>query len=268
MRHKDLGGELTGLAIGAGIAVHRELGPGLDEPDYEKAFCAELKAMGIPHLHQEPVPLVYKGVKLDCGYRLDVVIDWKLIIELKAVEALIPVHEAQLLTYLRLARVELGLLMNFEVAALKEGIRRRVLSQSWVPPVATLSTKNSPSFDPLTQEVLQAAIEVHRHLGPGLLRSAYEECICYELAQKRIPFERKKTLPLRFRELSLQDAEIELLVDGRLPIVCLSIDKVTPVHNARLLARLRQGEWPAGLILNFNVPLLRNGVHRLVNSRR
>ena len=175
MRYKDLGGELTGLVIGAGIAVHRELGPGLDEPDYEKAFCAELKAMGIPHLHQEPVPLVYKDVRLDCGYRLDVVIDWKLIIELKAVEALIPVHEAQLLTYLRLARVELGLLMNFEVAALKDGIRRRVLSQSWVPPVSTQRTRSAPSFDPLTQEVLQAAIEVHRRRRDLVLRVSHRD---------------------------------------------------------------------------------------------
>ena len=82
----------VGLVIGAGIAVHRELGPGLDEPIYEEAFCAELRSMGIEYLRQEPMPLVYKNVKLDCGYRLDVVIDWKLIIELKSVETVLMVR--------------------------------------------------------------------------------------------------------------------------------------------------------------------------------
>jgi GxxExxY protein len=118
--------QLTRNIIGAAIEVHRELGPGLLESTYEVCLCREPELRGLTFEFQKPFPLQYKGVKLDCGYRLDLLVAGVVIIEIKAVEALAPIHEAQLLTYLKLTGVKIGLLINFNVAVLKAGIRRLV----------------------------------------------------------------------------------------------------------------------------------------------
>jgi len=118
--------ELTGEVLGAAIEVHRTLGPGLLESAYEECLCRELQLRNIPFEKQKPLPIEYKGVKLDCGYRLDVVVDGKLILELKACESLEPIHEAQLLTYLKLTHIKVGLLINFHVPSVKDGIKRIV----------------------------------------------------------------------------------------------------------------------------------------------
>jgi len=112
--------------IGAAMEVHKHLGPGLLESAYEECLCHELAASGIPCERQKALPIVYKGISLDCGYRLDVVVDDSLLLELKSVETLLPIHEAQLLTYLRLSSLKLGLLINFNVPLLKTGIKRMV----------------------------------------------------------------------------------------------------------------------------------------------
>lgn len=118
--------ELSHRVIGLCIEVHRELGPGLLESAYEEALAWELLQAGLKFQRQCDTPLLYKGVKLDCGYRLDFVVEGKLIVELKAVSELQPIHQAQLLTYLKLERRSLGLLINFNTPALKDGIRRVV----------------------------------------------------------------------------------------------------------------------------------------------
>ncbi len=118
--------ELSGRVIGACIEIHRSLGPGLLESAYEECLCHELSLQGLAFERQRPLPVAYKGIKLDCGYRLDVVVQSQIIVELKAVPELLPVHEAQLLTYLRLSGLNLGLLVNFNVAVLKNGIKRIV----------------------------------------------------------------------------------------------------------------------------------------------
>ena len=118
--------ELTERVIGACIEIHRALGPGLLESVYEECLCHELPLAGIKFERQKPLPVHHKGVNLDCGYRLDLVVEQKVIIELKAVENLLPIHEAQLLTYLKLSSLTLGLLINFNVAMLKQGIKRIV----------------------------------------------------------------------------------------------------------------------------------------------
>jgi GxxExxY protein len=118
---------LTEQVIGLAIDVHRALGPGLLESAYEECLCFELGSHGIPFARQSALPIVYKAVKLDCGYRLDIVIDRRLIIELKTVERLMPVHQAQLLTYLKLSGIRAGLLLNFHAPVLKDGIKRMVL---------------------------------------------------------------------------------------------------------------------------------------------
>ena len=119
--------ELTSKIIAAAIEVHRALGPGLLESAYLACLVRELVLRGIPFAQEKPLPVEYKGVRLDCGYRLDLLVNGKVVVELKAVDALHPVHEAQLLTYLKLSGCRVGLLINFNVPVLKEGIKRMVL---------------------------------------------------------------------------------------------------------------------------------------------
>lgn len=119
--------KLTETIIGAAIEVHRELGPGLLETGYEICLCRELSLRRVKFQRQLPIPLQYKGVNLDCGYRADIVVANSILVDAKAVEALLPIHEAQLLTYLKLGRWKIGLLINFNVQFLKHGIKRRVL---------------------------------------------------------------------------------------------------------------------------------------------
>ena len=118
--------KLTGQVIGAAIEVHKVLGPGLLESAYEECVSRELFLRKMSFKRQVPLSVEYKGVKLDCGYRLDIVVAGKLILELKACESLQPIHEAQLLTYLKLTGIKVGLLINFNVPVLKDGIKRLV----------------------------------------------------------------------------------------------------------------------------------------------
>ncbi len=118
---------LTDQIIGAAIEVHRALEPGLLESAYEECLCFELAQHGLSFRRQVALPVVYKSVKLDCGYKMDIVVCNRLVIELKTVERILPIHEAQLLTYLRLANLRTGLLLNFNVPVLKAGIKRIVL---------------------------------------------------------------------------------------------------------------------------------------------
>ena len=123
MRRED---ELSNSIIGAAIEVHKVLGPGVLESAYEECLCYELKQRGMPFERQKPLPLVYKDIHLDCGYRVDILVDKLVIIELKAVERIEPIHEAQILTYLKLSNLWLGLIINFNVPVLKDGIKRIV----------------------------------------------------------------------------------------------------------------------------------------------
>ena len=119
--------EITHAVIGAAIEVHRLLGPALLDSTYKNCMIHELKTRNLRVECERPVPVVYKGMKLECGYRLDLLVEGDVIVELKSVEAIAPVHEATLLTYLRHSGHRLGLLINFNVAVLKEGIRRFIV---------------------------------------------------------------------------------------------------------------------------------------------
>lgn len=118
---------LTNEIIGAGIEVHRHLGPGLLESAYSECLCRELDLRGIKFNREVPLPVIYKEVRIDCSYRLDFVVEETVIVEIKAVDQLLPVHEAQLLTYLKISGKRVGLLMNFYESVLKDGIRRRII---------------------------------------------------------------------------------------------------------------------------------------------
>ncbi len=119
--------EITEAIIGAAIEVHRALGPGLLESAYMQCLCHELHLRGLPFVCEHPLPVTYKGLRLDCGYRVHLLVDGAVVVEIKAVDRLAPVHEAQLITYLRLGGWKVGLLINFNVPVLRDGICRRVL---------------------------------------------------------------------------------------------------------------------------------------------
>lgn len=119
--------ELSRIIIGAAIEVHRQLGPGLLESAYEVCLEFELKQRGLAVVRQIALPVVYKDVKLDAGYRIDLIVEGKVLIEIKAVDALAPIHKAQVITYLRLKEIKLGLLINFNSVRLIDGVKRIVL---------------------------------------------------------------------------------------------------------------------------------------------
>ena len=119
--------QLSNRVIGCALEVHRTLGPGLLESTYEQCLAHELSLSGIPFKLQCPLPVKYKNIKLDCGYRIDLFVDDELIVELKSVDKIMGIHRAQLLTYMKLAKAKVGLLINFNVEILKTGIKRFVL---------------------------------------------------------------------------------------------------------------------------------------------
>jgi GxxExxY protein len=118
--------ELTERIIGFCIEIHGVLGPGLLESAYEECLCHELSLAGLKFERQKPLPVSYKNVNLDCGYRIDLIVENKVIVELKTVDELLPIHEAQILTYLKLANLPVGFLINFNVPLLKQGVKRIV----------------------------------------------------------------------------------------------------------------------------------------------
>jgi len=278
--------ELTRAIIGSAIEVHRVLGPGKPEGAYERALAHELALRGLAHEAQKPVPVVYKGVKLDCGYRLDLLVAHTVVVEVKAVEVVHPVHRAQVITYLKLGGWTIALLLNFNVAVLKEGIERLVLGlqeegeELSAPRTAKTSSGaasallrcNGNSSDPVAErvarQVVEAALEVHRQLGPGLLASAYEACLCYELRLRGLGFETKRCLPLIYKQTALGETDkVDLLVEGKVVVRPCAVTAIQPVHQAEMLSQLRLGGWPVGLVINFNTPRLAEGLRRVVLSR-
>lgn len=126
MQGKNRLDQISRRIIGAAIEVHRHLGPGLLESAYQSCLAFELKQLGLKIEEQKSLPVIYKQVQLDCGYRLDLIVEDEVIVEVKAIEKLLPIHEAQLLSYLRLAKKRVGLLMNFHVPVLKNRLKRIV----------------------------------------------------------------------------------------------------------------------------------------------
>lgn len=126
MKSKEFANTLSREIIGAVIEIHQVLGPGLLESAYEECICHELYLRGIPFKRQVSLPIEYKGINLSAGYRMDLVVDGSIVLEIKSVDKLLPIHEAQMLTYLRLSKIWLGLLINFNVIFLKNGIKRLV----------------------------------------------------------------------------------------------------------------------------------------------
>jgi GxxExxY protein len=119
--------EITKTIIGCAIEVHKYLGPGLLESAYEECLTFELNKTGLQFKRQHPTPIIYKEIKLDCGYRIDILVENLVVVELKVVEEINPVHEAQILTYLKFSGKSIGLLINFNVRSLRNGLRRFII---------------------------------------------------------------------------------------------------------------------------------------------
>ncbi|MFZ1753562.1 MAG: GxxExxY protein [Caldilineaceae bacterium] len=123
------------------------------------------------------------------------------------------------------------------------------------------------TINQVTGTVLGAAIDVHRALGPGLLESAYQRCLCYELKLRTLPFVQELSLPVRYKGMDVDAAyRIDLLVDDRVVVEIKAVQIILPIHTAQLITYLKLGNWPVGLLINFNVELLKNGVTRLANN--
>jgi GxxExxY protein len=119
----------------------------------------------------------------------------------------------------------------------------------------------------LTGEVIGAAIEVHKHLGPGLLESAYEECLCHELSLRKITYERQKPLPINYKQVKLDISyRLDVVVEGKIILELKSCEKIEDIYKAQLLTYLRLSGLKLGLILNFNVPIMKEGIVRVVNN--
>ncbi len=225
-------------------------------------------ALGVEHECQVPLPICYKGETLDCGYRMDLVISGKLLLELKAVEKLHPLHEAQLLTYLRLSALSLGLLMNFNTLIMRNGIVRRARS---VQPASRhyIETPPSMEFDELSREVLAAALEVQHELGHGLLRSAYEACLVRELSLRGIQTQVKLPANLIYRDqLIVSRKEVPMIVENRLMVSCHCVKELNPLQLARDRSLLKAAGVETGLCLNFHAASLGTETRRIQSQRR
>ena len=149
---------LTEQIIGAAIEVHRHTGPGLMESAYEECLCFELSQLGLSFKRQVSLPITYKGIKLDCGYKMDLVVEDTVVLELKTVDQLLPIHAAQLLTYLKLSGKPIGLLINFNEPILKKGLKRLVnhFRESGEPQVPSAPSARQPGEEHKSRSVLNA----------------------------------------------------------------------------------------------------------------
>lgn len=129
MTERETINNITDTILNAAIEVHKALGPGLLESAYEACLVYELRERGLMVEQQKPLPVTYKGVQLDCGYRMDILVNQQVLVELKAVETLAPIHQAQVLSYLKLSGIKVGLLINFNVKLLKNGVQRIINGQ-------------------------------------------------------------------------------------------------------------------------------------------
>lgn len=241
---------LTNDVIAAALEVHRDLGPGLPERAYETALSLELHARGMSHRCQVSLPVSYRGFQLECSHRMDCVVEDSLLLELKAVRAIEPVHLAQTLTYLQISGLSVGLLLNFDVLLLRDGIRRVVLSPPrWVPKCEGWINPGNCTYG---MSVAESALRVWRELGPGLLKLSYETCLCFELSQQRVPFERYRQFPVHHRGQELGSTiEVPLLVAGTIPVFCRSDRFPVAVIEARVRSVLVQTRFCSAYLINF-----------------
>jgi GxxExxY protein len=258
--------DITHEIIGAAIEVHREIGPGQDEVLYEDALEFALQSRGLRFRRQPTLPVHYQGVKLDCGFRPDFVVEETVVTEGKAVELVHPVFAAQVRTYQRLGGWSLGLLLNFNVPVMKEGTSRFMVNTAEFRNTANLSPEvgRTQRKDDLLGITIGAAIEVHRRLGVGLLNSVYTACLQHELSLAGLKSETGRRVDAVFQGNKLSHpGELGLVIEGKVLVAVLSVPKVLPVHEAQARSQMRLGALPSALLLNFHARRLVDDLKRL-----
>ena len=257
--------DITHAVIGAAIDVHRAIGPGQDEVLYEDALEVALRGRGIRFQRQKPLPVHYRGVKLDCGFRPDFVVEETVVAEGKAVELMHPVFAAQVRTYQRLGGWPLGLLLNFNVPVMKEGVARYIVNTNEFGQEEECSAeiRRTQRAGDLTETIIGAAIEVHRHLGPGLLHSVYSACLRHELTLIELTFETGRRQVVTFQGAKLGHAgELDLIVADRVLVAARSVPELLPLHEAQVRSQMHLANLPAALLLNFHARRLIDDLKR------
>lgn len=245
--------------------VHRAIGPGQDEALYEDALEVALRGRGIRFHRQRPLPVHYKGVKLDCGFRPDFIVEETVVVEGKAAELMHPVFAAQLRTYQRLGGWPLGLLLNFNVPVMKEGVARYIVNANEFRHEGRFSAeiRSTQRERNLTEVIIGAAIEVHRHLGPGLLHSVYSASLRHELTLAELSFEAGRRLEVTFQGSKLgHSVELDLIVAGQVLVAARSVPELLPVHEAQVRSQMHLGHLPTALLLNFHARRLIDDLRR------
>jgi GxxExxY protein len=257
--------DITHTIIGAAIDVHRAIGPGQDEVLYEDALEVALRGRGIRFQRQRPLPVFYRGVKLDCGFRPDFVAEKTVVAECKAVELMHPVFEAQVRTYQRLGGWPLGLLLNFNVPVMKEGVARYIVNENEFRQEEERSARirRTQRAGNLTETIIGAAIEVHRRLGPGLLHSVYSACLRHELTLAELTFETGRRQEVTFQGAKLDHAgELDLIVAGQVLVAARSVPELLPLHEAQVRSQMHLADLPSALLVNFHAQRLIDDLKR------
>lgn len=262
--------DLSRRVIGAAIDVHRELGPGHDEILYEDALAVALAGRSLPFQRQQSLPILYRGCRLESGFRTDFVVGNELVVEVKSAESMHPVFGAQVRTYQRLGGWRLGLLFNFNVPLLTEGIERFIIDPvDFRPHELTSKPSRLPVGDfslPLDAagSVIQFALNIHRILGPGLLNSVYSDCLRHDLLSHGVEFVQRQPLAVQFGGQTLRhSAQLELGVSGRVAVLVLTVPRLLKLHEARLRSQMRLASLPEGVLINFHSDRLADGLRRL-----
>jgi GxxExxY protein len=204
-------------------------------------------------------------MKLDCGFRPDFVVEETVVAECKSAELVHPVFEAQVRIYQRLVGWPLGLLLNFNVPVMKDGVARFIVDASQFRAGGSFSAEigRTQRGKDLIEEIVGAAIEVHRYLGPGLLHSVYAACLRHELALSQLAFATGRKVAARFQNATLaHPAELDLVVADQVLVAALSVPGLLPVHEAQVRSQMRLGNLPVALLLNFHAKRLVDNLKR------
>ncbi len=275
--------EIATQVVDAAYKIHTRFGPGLLEFAYEKMLEYELKKRGLPVVCQKPAPIVYEDVTLEAGYRIDVMVADKVILELKAIAQTAPVHKKQVLTYLRLADKRLGLLLNFGEALIKTGItriannledgssrqksgtkRKENLQELYALAVwRDLSSKE----DKIARQIVEAAYKIHSMFGPGLLASAYETMLAYELKNRGLQLACQQTIPIVYEEISIEmGCRADVIVENKVIVRLQSVERSIPLYKKQVLTQLKSADKRLGLLINFGKLFIKDGISRVVND--
>lgn len=233
--------------------IYNQLGPIFREATYEKAMIIGLRKEGFPVDDQKSFPMLFKSYKIGY-YIVDLLVDNKIILELKAVPVLLPVHRAQIISYLKVTDIKLGLLINFgSVKADIESFPNYNLTQKKRISNKGIELKDNLHFTELTNKVLDTLFEVHHILGPGFRTYIYRRAVRVELGWRRIPFRNIQKIQAKYLNEVVDEREIKLLViDNKIGLLIVTEDHITELLKHQMWSYLMHFKLELGLVVNFN----------------